>query len=147
MKKWIWYQESLPCKVVIKSIIDDLRASKYKKWRKIRCGKAKQKDGKNESKEWQTYKLVLFELLHNVILCLSYELVLLFLGYMIGRNSKFFTFFFKSCFLKMLFFGTPAKISQECLIQSAWNFQAFLSTLRTIQWVEKIWVILVLNLG
>ena len=58
---------------------------------------------------------------------------------------KFLWFFFKPCLIKMLFFGTPAKISQECLIQSAWNFQAFLSTLSTIQLVGKIWVVLILS--
>ena len=68
---------------------------------------------------------------------------------MTGRNSKFvwffFFFFFKPRFLRMLFFGRPAKISQECLIQSTWNFQAFLFTLSSIQWVKKIRVVLILT--
>ena len=51
--------------------------------------------------------------------------MLLFLGYLIGEeipNLFNFLLFFKPRFLKMLFFGTSAKISQECLIQSPYPF-------------------------
>ena len=51
--------------------------------------------------------------------------MLLFLGYMIGQeiaNLFNFLLFSKPRFIKMLFFGTSAKISQECLIQSPYPF-------------------------
>ena len=53
MGKWIWDQESLPFKAVIKSNVKDFLLQNI---RKICCGKAKQKDDKNECKEGQTYK-------------------------------------------------------------------------------------------
>ena len=61
MKKQIWSQESLSCKIVTKSIVKDFllqnikKSTLQKKKRtKIVRGKAKQKDDKNEFKKGQT---------------------------------------------------------------------------------------------
>ena len=32
MQKWVWYQESLPCEVVIKLIVKDFLLQNIKKW-------------------------------------------------------------------------------------------------------------------
>ena len=71
MKKWIWYQESSSCKVVIQSIVKDVLLQNIKKWDQQKNEEkfvvVKQSKKINPKKD-KLIRLVLFELLHNVIL-------------------------------------------------------------------------------
>ena len=126
MNKWIWCQESLPCKVVITSIVKDFLLQNIEKWtlrtneEQYTAVKQIKKMTKLNPKKDKLIRLVVFELLHNVILCFSISVIV----FRIYDWKKFqicfipFVFFFsKPGFLKILFFGTLAKMSQECLNQ------------------------------
>ena len=155
MQKWIWYQESLTRKFIIKSFAKNSLLQNIKKWtlQKNKEKYAVIKQSKMMTKMNQKMEklgkklLVPFELLHDVILCF-WNIVFVFRIYDWKKFSIwliFYVFLFQTLLSQNAVFGTPAKISQECCIQSAWNFHAFFSTLSTILYVEKIWVGLILT--
>ena len=138
MKKWIWYQESLPCKLVIKSIAKDFRLQNLKKWtlqeneEKYDVVKQSKKMTKMNPKKDRLIRL------HNVILCFRISVIV----FRIYNWKKFqicliFCVFFSNLvFSKCYFLHAGKNISR--MPWSTWNFQADLSTLSTIQCVDKI---------
>ena len=113
MQKWIWYQESLTRKFIIKSFVKDFLLQNIKKWtlQKNKEKYAVIKQSKMMTKMNQKMEklgeklLVPFELLHNVILCF-WNIVFVFRIYDWKKLSIwliFYVFLFQTLFSQMLF--------------------------------------------